>query len=190
VDIEQVQALAKHAIDEFESPGYLGKQCWNWSADRTHNTYPAQAYERSNRHQHKRRPQWFLDSNAAFLATRHRQINQISGRGEKSPIPNFNPYGASKSWIYSYTIALAKEYRDSGVGVFLFQPGLVRSDMMGHMYFIEGYDEELLKIFKVIARLFSLPPDLPARKAVWLASAATDGKTGLHVNLLGPRHDD
>ena len=121
-----------------------------------------------------------------FIKQGKGKLINISGRGEKTPTPMFNPYCASKSWIYNFTMALAKEYKQSGVGVHLFQPGLVQSDMMGHMYFIEGYDEELLKVFRVIARLFSLPPALPASKAVWLASAATDGRTGLHINLLGP----
>ena len=35
-------------------------------------------------------------------------------------------------------------------------------------------------------RLWANPPEVPARKAVWLASSATDGRTGLEVNVLTP----
>jgi pyruvate,water dikinase len=186
MDLEQVQSLAQHALREFGRldiwvnnagigapigptihipPKYMNEVI-NTNINGVYNgSWTAM--------------QHFLQQGAGKL------IN-ISGRGEKTPTPNFNPYGASKSWIYSFTMALAKEYRHSGVGVFLFQPGLVRSDMMGHLYFIEGYEEELLRIFRVVARLFSLPPHLPSQKAVWLASEATDGQTGLHVNLLRP----
>ena len=185
-NLEQVQALAQYAIHQFGQldiwvnnagigapigptihipPHYLNEVIATNIAGACNGSWTAM--------------QHFIGQGAGKL------IN-ISGRGEKTPVPNFNPYGASKSWIYSFTMALAKEYKESGVGIYLFQPGLVQSDMMGHMYFIEGYDEELMKVFRVIARLFSLPPALPASKAVWLASAATDGKTGLHVNLLGP----
>jgi hypothetical protein len=35
-------------------------------------------------------------------------------------------------------------------------------------------------------RLLARPPDAPAQKAVWLASSATDGKTGLLVSFSSP----
>lgn len=119
-----------------------------------------------------------------FARQRHGKLINLSGRGEKSPTPMFNPYGASKSWVYSFTKSLAKEYKDSGIGIFLFQPSLVRSDMMANLYFIDGYVDWGMRIFNIISRLISLPPELPADKAIWLASSATDGKTGLHINLL------
>ncbi len=96
----------------------------------------------------------------------------------------FNPYGASKAWVHYFTISLAKEYSKSGVSVFLFHPGLVKSDMMGHLTFVEGYMDQNMKVFQVIARMFALEPEVSANKAVWLASPTTDGKTGLFVNLL------
>ncbi|HEY3341004.1 MAG TPA: hypothetical protein VGK81_03260, partial [Anaerolineae bacterium] len=30
------------------------------------------------------------------------------------------------------------------------------------------------------------PPEQPARKAVWIASSATDGKTGLLISVFSP----
>jgi hypothetical protein len=56
--------------------------------------------------------------------------------------------------------------------------------MMGHLTFVEGYVDQNMKVFQVIAPMFALEPEVSANKAVWLASAATDGKTGLSVNLL------
>lgn len=44
-----------------------------------------------------------------------------------------------------------------------------------------------MKAFSTIIRWWANPPTVPAEKAVWLASSATDGKTGLVVKLLSPR---
>jgi len=128
--------------------------------------------------------------NGSFVAMHHflkqgsGKLINVLGRGYKSATPMFNPYGASKAWVNFFTRSLAKEYRDSGIGVFLFHPGLVKSDMMGHLTFVEGYVDQNMKVFQVIAPMFALEPEVSANKAVWLASAATDGKTGLSVNLL------
>ena len=37
-----------------------------------------------------------------------------------------------------------------------------------------------------VIRLWGNPPEVPAQKALWLASSATDGKTGLAVDVLSP----
>lgn len=97
-----------------------------------------------------------------------------------------NAYASSKAWVRNFTLALAKETKESGVGVYLFNPGLVNTDMMQNLHFIQGYEGQL-KTFKTIARLWSTNPDVPASKAVWLASSATDERTGLEINLLGKK---
>jgi hypothetical protein len=40
---------------------------------------------------------------------------------------------------------------------------------------------------KTVMRLWANPPEVPARRALWLVSSATDGKTGLSVNVLDRR---
>jgi hypothetical protein len=68
----------------------------------------------------------------------------------------------------------------------MLNPGLVQTDMMRRLHFIRGYEENI-RVFRIIARLWSNPPEKAAEKAVWLASAATDGRTGLEVDLIdGP----
>jgi hypothetical protein len=44
--------------------------------------------------------------------------------------------------------------------------------------------EDRLKVFPTIVRMWAKPGEVPARKAVWLASAATDGKSGLEGNVF------
>jgi NAD(P)-dependent dehydrogenase (short-subunit alcohol dehydrogenase family) len=97
-----------------------------------------------------------------------------------------NAYASSKAWVRNFTLALAKENKTSGVGVYLFNPGLVDTDMMRHLHFVKGFENNV-NTFRTIARLWSNSPEVPAKKAVWLASSATDGRTGLEVNLIGPR---
>jgi NAD(P)-dependent dehydrogenase (short-subunit alcohol dehydrogenase family) len=100
-------------------------------------------------------------------------------------VPFQNAYAASKAWNRGFTLALAREYRETGVGIFAFSPGMVDTDLLRKVEVVAGY-EERLKPLKTVMRLWANPPEVPAHKALWLASSATDGRTGLDVRLLGP----
>ena len=50
---------------------------------------------------------------------------------------------------------------------------------------VAGY-EGRLKPLSTVIQMWGNPPEVPAEKALWLASAATDGKTGLEVKVLTP----
>jgi len=95
-----------------------------------------------------------------------------------------NAYASSKAWIKSFTLALAEEYKHTGVGVFAFNPGMMDTELLLDVKVIEGF-EERLKPLKSVMRLISKPPEVPARKAVWIASSATDGRSGLVVRQMG-----
>jgi len=107
-------------------------------------------------------------------------INMV-GRGYKGPVPYQNAYAASKAWVLSFTTSLAQEYADSGVSIFNFSPGLVITDMLTQFDVVEGHQHRL-KNFPTVVRILGRKPDYPARKAVWAASSATDGRTGLLIN--------
>jgi glucose 1-dehydrogenase len=96
-----------------------------------------------------------------------------------------NAYASSKAWVRNFTLALAKEYKKTKIGIYAFQPGLVETDLLRRVSVVQGYEKKL-KIFSTIIRIWANPPSVPAEKAVWLASAATDGKTGLEVHVLTP----
>jgi NAD(P)-dependent dehydrogenase (short-subunit alcohol dehydrogenase family) len=120
-----------------------------------------------------------------FLAKGDGKLINILGRGGRAPVPYSNAYASSKAWMRNFTLALAREYKDYGVGIFVFNPGLVDTDMLRNFRVIAGY-EERARYLRMIIRLWANPPDVAAQKAVWLASEATDGRTGLNINLLGP----
>jgi NAD(P)-dependent dehydrogenase (short-subunit alcohol dehydrogenase family) len=122
-----------------------------------------------------------------FLPQRSGKLINMVGRGYKGPQPYQNAYAASKAWIFSFTRSLVKEYAESGVGIFNFNPGLVITDMVTRFDVIDGY-EERLKAFPVVLRILGQSPDSPARKAVWAASSATDGKAGLLINNFSYTH--
>lgn len=111
----------------------------------------------------------------------------ILGRGDKGFAPYQSAYGSSKAWVRSFTLTLAKEYKQTpGLGIFAFNPGLMDTDLLRKVEVVEGHAEKL-KSFGTIIRMWAKPPEVPAEKALWLASAATDGKTGLEVSMLGLR---
>ncbi len=116
-----------------------------------------------------------------FLPQRSGKLINMVGKGYKGPAPYQNAYGASKAWVLSFTKALAQEYADSGVDILNFSPGMVITDMLTQFDVVQGH-EHRLKAFPAVLRILGRKPDYPARKAVWAASSATDGKTGLLVN--------
>jgi glucose 1-dehydrogenase len=121
-----------------------------------------------------------------FLPQHSGKLINMVGRGYKGPVPYQNAYAASKAWVLSFTTSLAQEYADSGVSIFNFSPGLVITDMLTQFDIIEGYQHRL-KNFPAVVRILGRTPDYPARKAVWAASRATDGKTGLLINSFSFR---
>ena len=127
--------------------------------------------------------------NGSFVAMQHfvgqgqGKLINIFGRGDKGPQPFQNAYASSKYWVSSFTRALAKEYKDSGAEVIGYNPGLVITDLLTEVEAAPGYEKQLQQLPRVVG-WWGNPPAVPARKLVWLASAATDGRTGLIVNEL------
>lgn len=122
-----------------------------------------------------------------FLPLRRGKLINVLGRGERGPAPMQNAYGASKSWLRSFTLTLAQEYKDSGVGVFALSPGMMDTELLTDVDVLPGFEDRLSN-FESVVQAISQPPEVSARRAVWLASTATDGKTGLVAHeLTGPK---
>lgn len=120
-----------------------------------------------------------------FLPQQHGKLINILGHGERGPVAYQNAYASSKAWVRNFTLALAKEHAGSGVGIFAFQPGLMTTELLFQVDVVAGH-EPRLKSFPTVIRLLGKPPEVPARKVLWLAGPATDGKTGLYVRASGP----
>jgi glucose 1-dehydrogenase len=118
-----------------------------------------------------------------FLPRKAGKLINILGAGSRKPAPNQNAYGSTKAWIRVFTLALAKEYRHSGVGVYALQPGLMETDLLTEVVTFQDHAQRLRNFMPVLIRAGARKPEVAARKALWLASSATDGKTGLDVHV-------
>ena len=185
-DRAQVEALAEHAIQTF---GRIDIWVNNAALSAPYGPtveVPVDYYERT------------LGANihgtyyGSIVALRHMlprrsgKLINILGTGDTGPRPMQTAYGASKSWVRAFTLALAKENEHNGVGVFAFNPGLMLTDMLSDVSAVAGY-ETRLKPLETVMRLWANPPDVPAGQMVWLASRATDGRTGIELHQLTKR---
>jgi glucose 1-dehydrogenase len=118
-----------------------------------------------------------------FAKQKGGKLINLLGRGDTGAVPLQNAYSSSKVWVRNFTRALAKEYANSGVDVFGFNPGLVRTDMISNIEAVSGYEKKLNPL-RYVTMLWGNEADVPAEKAAWLASSATDGKNGLQVSVL------
>jgi glucose 1-dehydrogenase len=110
------------------------------------------------------------------------KLINVTGAGAKRPVPYQNAYAASKAWIRNFTLALADETGGTGVEVFVFNPGLMKTDLVTTPQVVRGFEERVKRLGPILSIIGS-PPEVPARRAVWLASAATDGRSGLEVGM-------
>lgn len=120
-----------------------------------------------------------------FLPQHSGKLINILGHGYNGPVPWQNAYASSKAWVRSFTQSLAEETRGSGVGIFAFNPGMVLTDLLTNVDVVKG-SEERLKNFGTVVRMWAKPPEVPAQKVAWIASSATDGKTGQLINIFSP----
>ena len=118
-----------------------------------------------------------------FLAQGSGKLINMLGRGSSGPVPYQNAYASSKAWGKNFTKALSKEYNGQGIEVMAFNPGLVITEMLTQVDVVPGFEEKVQPL-NTVMRLWGNAPEIPAQKAVWMASSATDRKNGLEVNYL------
>jgi len=118
-----------------------------------------------------------------FLPRKSGKLINILGAGSKKPAPNQNAYGSTKAWIRVFTLALAAETKGSGVGVFALQPGLMDTDLLTEVITFKEHEKRLREFMPFLIRAAGKKPEVAASKTLWLASSATDGKTGLDVSV-------
>ncbi len=120
-----------------------------------------------------------------FLAQKSGKLINLLGRGDTGSITLQNAYSSSKVWVRNFTKTLANEYKNGGVDIFGFNPGLVKTEMLSNVHAMQGYGEKMNPL-RFVAMLWGNNADVPAEKALWLASDVTNGKSGLMVTVLTP----
>jgi glucose 1-dehydrogenase len=118
-----------------------------------------------------------------FLQRNSGKLVNILGAGSRKPAPNQNAYGSTKAWIRVFTLALAEEYRASGVGVFALQPGLMETELLTEVVTFSNHEKRLSNFMPFLIRAAGKKPEVAARRVLWLVSSATDGKTGLDIRV-------
>jgi 3-oxoacyl-[acyl-carrier protein] reductase len=112
-------------------------------------------------------------------ARRYGKLIQISGAGA-APIPNCSAYVVSKMAVTRLTEALAEELRAFGIDSNAIAPGPLATRLVKEV--LEAGPERAGADFYARNLRWSqeggVPLDLPARVAVYLASAQSDGITG------------
>ena len=122
----------------------------------------------------------------AFLQEGRGKLINVLGRGSDGRTsPMQTAYAASKAWVRSFTASLADDYKETGVGIYGINPGMMTTDFLTDLTVVSGY-EKRLEVMPTIMRMWAKPPEAPAEKVVHLVSAATDGRTGLFVSEMGP----
>lgn len=122
-----------------------------------------------------------------MLPRRSGKIINIAGLGaDGRPAPFQAAYSSTKAWVQSFTRSIAGEHKDSGVGIFVLNPGMMLTDMITQVCATSDEGCKRLERLPAVLRILGQHPEIPARRAVWLASSATDGRTGLVVKVLTP----
>jgi glucose 1-dehydrogenase len=179
-DLAQVQALKSHALETF---GQL--DIWINNAGIA-GPYGATAHIAPEMFTTVLQTNIIGTYNGSWVAMQHflprhaGKLINILGAGSRRPMPMQNAYTSSKGWMKNFTSILAQEYKESGVGVYAFNPGMMVTELLTQVDAVEGYEKRLAS-FDTVIRMFGKPPEVPAEKVVWLGSHATDGKTGLTV---------
>ena len=57
-------------------------------------------------------------------------VINLSSRAAVDPFPGFSLYGATKAWIELFTLAVAREGRESGIRAFCVRPGAIETPML------------------------------------------------------------
>ncbi len=104
-----------------------------------------------------------------FVPRGHGDLVNVYGRGDKGPVPLQNAYASSKGWVRQFTETLQDEVKGSGARVHGFNPGLVKTDMLGRVTVQQGYERRVQALPGVVA-LWGQTPDAAARPLLELVT--------------------
>jgi NAD(P)-dependent dehydrogenase (short-subunit alcohol dehydrogenase family) len=105
-----------------------------------------------------------------FLAQGHGDLVNVYGHGDQGPVALQNAYASSKRWVRQFTETLRAEAKGSGVRVHGLNPGLVITDMLGHVTAQPGYEKRLGGL-QVVVGLWGQTPDAAARPILGLVTS-------------------
>lgn len=105
-----------------------------------------------------------------FLGQGHGDLVNVYGQGDQGPVALQNAYASSKRWVRQFTETLRRETRSTGVRVHGMNPGLVTTDMLGHVTSQPGYEHRLGGL-QVVVGMWGQGPDDAARPLLDLVTS-------------------
>ncbi len=123
-----------------------------------------------------------------MIERRSGKLINFSGGGAASPLPRFSAYGVSKAAVVRLTETLAQEVKAFNIQVNAIAPGAVDTRLQDAVL---AAGEKAGPIASSLQRLRQtgeggVKPELPARLALFLASAESNGLSG---KLISAPHD-
>lgn len=162
-EIEQVQALARHALQQF---GRI--DVWINNAGMTPTAggvldFPPEVALQTIRVNCL----GTLHGAQVALAVMKQQgagtIVNLYGRGsDLRPATPSGLYGATKAWIASFTRTIAAEYKDLPIQIIGFSPGMMTTDMLDVREVVGAQVAGQMRNFPMVVKALSNPPEAPA----------------------------
>lgn len=121
-----------------------------------------------------------------FKEKRYGKIIQVSGGGATKPMQGMSPYGASKAAVVRFAETLALEVCEYNIDVNSLAPGTLNTRLLDDVL-QAGAEKIGSEAYAQAVRQRSeggTPFDVPARLAVFLASARSDGITGKLISAV------
>lgn len=118
-----------------------------------------------------------------FLAQGHGDLVNLYGQGDRGPVAQQNAYASSKRWVRQFTETLQLETKGTGVRVHGLNPGLVMTDLLGHVSAQRGY-ERRLGALQVVVGLWGQTPDDAARPLLRLVTTEAAEFRDLRASTL------
>jgi NAD(P)-dependent dehydrogenase (short-subunit alcohol dehydrogenase family) len=104
-------------------------------------------------------------------------VSVVAGRSN----PNNSSYGCAKTALVSFTESVAAETAGTGVTVFAFAPGPIRTRLM---HDIAEDPSGARYLGGVLSKITYLPPEVPAQAIVKLAAGRADVLSGRYLDSL------
>ena len=105
-----------------------------------------------------------------FLGQGHGDLVNVYGQGDRGPVALQNAYASSKRWVRQFTETLRREAKGTGVRVHGMNPGLVVTDLLGHITAQQGYQQRLGGL-QVVVGLWGQSPGDAARPILGLVTS-------------------
>lgn len=110
----------------------------------------------------------------AMLVQGSGHVVNVWGRGSDKPVAMQNAYASSKAWNRMFTRAVRQEIAGKGVRIHGFDPGLVRTDLLGQVTVMPGMQERV-RALPVVVALWGQSPDVAARPILDLVTSSRSG---------------